>query len=169
MLHLALDFVNAPDIEAGVRAQELRRLRRHHPQLRQRLRGRQLHLQPLLKFVLVAPDPAHFGPRISRNHDVSPEDAPLRYGFAATPRGRSGSAKIAELPTAGSARRWKAASPNRAARWIAPPPSARSRDDYSAGSDGPGSRAPSSNRDPASGTRTSPGSKDAPRGSSPAA
>ena len=59
------------DVEAGVRAQQARGFGRDHAQLGQRLGGRQFHFEPLLKLVLVAPDPAHFGPRISGNHESS--------------------------------------------------------------------------------------------------
>ena len=68
VLHFGFDFVDARHVEAGMQAQQACRLGRHHAQLGQRLGCRQLHFQPLLKPVLVVPDPAHFGPRVSRDH-----------------------------------------------------------------------------------------------------
>ena len=70
VLHFALDFENAGHVEAGVRAQQARRLGRDRAQFGERLGGRQLHLQPLLKLILVTPDPAHGRPRVARNHVV---------------------------------------------------------------------------------------------------
>ena len=63
------DFEDARHVETGVRPQQARGFRGDDAQLGQRLRCRQLHFQPLLKLVLVAPDAAHFGPRVSGNHD----------------------------------------------------------------------------------------------------
>ena len=42
---------------------------RHDAHFRQRLGGRQLHFQPLLEFVFVRPDAAHFRPRITRDQN----------------------------------------------------------------------------------------------------
>ena len=65
VLDLALDLLDAGDVETGVRAQQARGFGGHHAKLGQGFGGRQLHFQPLLELVLVAPDAAHFGAGVS--------------------------------------------------------------------------------------------------------
>ena len=67
--HFVFNFVDAGDLEPGMSAQQARGFGGNDAEFGQRLRGRQLNFQPLLKAVFVTPDPAHFGPRVSRNHD----------------------------------------------------------------------------------------------------
>ena len=73
MLHLLFDFVDAFDLEAGVLAQQARGLGGDYAQLGQRFGRRKFHFEPLLEAILVAPDPAHVGPRVSGNHKVLKE------------------------------------------------------------------------------------------------
>ena len=69
VLHLASRFRGCARRRSRRAARSsARRFGGNHAQFGQRFGGRQLHFQPLLKFVLVAPDPAHFGPRVSGNH-----------------------------------------------------------------------------------------------------
>ena len=109
VLDVALDFVDALDVEAGVGAQEARGLVGDHAEFGEGLAGGELDFEPLLELVLVAPDPAHFGPRVSGNHDLSIE---IPYSAYVVPQARAGSRDCA---VAGLRR----------------PPSVRSRDDCS--------------------------------------
>ena len=69
VLDLPFDFVDALHVEAGVLAQQARGFGRHDAEFGQGFGGGQFHFEPLLELVLVAPDPAHFGTRVSGNHD----------------------------------------------------------------------------------------------------
>ena len=68
MLHFALDFVNARDVESGVRAQGARGVRGNFAGLGQGFARGQFHCQPLLEAVFVAEDAAHFGAGVAGDH-----------------------------------------------------------------------------------------------------
>ena len=68
VLHQLFDFVDAWDVETGVLAQQPRGLNGDDAQFGQRFGGGELHFEPLLEAVLVAPDPAHVGTCVSGNH-----------------------------------------------------------------------------------------------------
>ena len=69
VLHFALDFVDARDVEAGVRAQGVRGFGGDFAGFGQRFARGQLDFQPLREAVFVAEDAAHLGPRVSWNHE----------------------------------------------------------------------------------------------------
>ena len=123
----------------------------HHAQLGQRFGGRQFHFQPLLKFVLVAPDPAHLGPRVSGNHDVIFRIEKLRVGRSAASANRQPRRQAALLQRLGGHHLHDLGMVVVLAQ-VAQHQVARCR-----------------NPDRASGSPTSPGSRDGPRGSSRAA
>ncbi len=68
MLDLALDFLDAFEIEAGMFAEQAGGLRRHVVGFSQCFGSGEFHFQPLLVFVLVAPDVGHLGPGIAVDH-----------------------------------------------------------------------------------------------------
>ena len=78
MLDLALDFLDAVDVEAGVLAQQPRCFRRHIVGFGQRFGRGQLHFQPLAILVFFAPDAAHLGPGVAFDHSVR-EDLGLLF------------------------------------------------------------------------------------------
>src|SRR5260370_38564743 len=69
LIDIAHDVV---DIHAGVEADLLRVVARHHTDVRPRLNGRELDAQPGLKLALVGPDGGHLGPRVARDHAPAP-------------------------------------------------------------------------------------------------
>ncbi len=71
VLDFALDFGDAGDVEAGVGAEQAGGLGGDHAEFGQRFGSGQLDFEPLLEFVLVAPDAAHFGAGVSGNHNLS--------------------------------------------------------------------------------------------------
>lgn len=97
MLHFALDFVNARDIEGGVLPQRLRCFARNLAGFRERLACGQFDFEPLQEAIFVGKDAAHFGARISgdqkteyrsREAEVRSEEA---SDHAAAMRSRSAS------------------------------------------------------------------------------
>ena len=72
VLGLALDHVDAVDLEFALRPHRRRRLARDHPQFGQRVHRVRLDLEPDSKARLRLPDHHHFGTRIARDHAGSP-------------------------------------------------------------------------------------------------
>src|ERR1700722_12753752 len=64
---LFFDFKDTRDVEGSMTPQERGVFRRDHPQTGQRFGSGKLDLEPLLEFIPIAPDGAHFGTRITRN------------------------------------------------------------------------------------------------------
>ena len=71
VLDLALDFMDALQIEAGMFAKQARRLWRHVVRFGQRFGGGQLHFQPLAIFVLLAPDARHLRAGVACDHLIT--------------------------------------------------------------------------------------------------
>jgi len=73
MPNLGFEFVDASHIHAGAFAQRGGCSARNDTCFRKRVGGGQLDLQPLLKFVLFAPDAAHFRASVTCDQGSSPE------------------------------------------------------------------------------------------------
>jgi hypothetical protein len=69
--NLSLDFLDSGDVEAGVTAQLTRGILRDVANLGERFGRGKLHFQPLTILVLFAPDSAHLGSCVARDHSVA--------------------------------------------------------------------------------------------------
>ena len=67
MLVLGFNLLNAFEIEVAALGNGLGGIGRHNSGFSQRQAGRRFHLQPAAKLVFIAPDAAHFRPRITGN------------------------------------------------------------------------------------------------------
>jgi hypothetical protein len=68
VFNFALDLANAGDVEASLFFNSRDGRFGHLSQLSQALSGKNFHIEPLLKAVLLGPDTAHLRPRVPRDH-----------------------------------------------------------------------------------------------------